>query len=215
MTQTPSDVVADRVRALRRELRWSAERLAEEGKAQGFAELTASVIANLESGRPLEDGSRRRKITVDELVALSLVLSVPPIALLLPWGLSDEFKVGPNAVANIQTFYEWLIGKAPLGKPSPAAWSRATDAVKALGDFSDALAEAKDAFRAVKAESYVGHPGAVEQARARHLRACRELANIADVLASLGQVAPEPRQSELGDLAEMGIEWPRLARMNF
>jgi transcriptional regulator with XRE-family HTH domain len=76
-SQTVSDVVARRVRDLRQQWGWSAAELAERCAEWGHPQLTASVIANIESGRRDKHGHRRRDITVDEAFAFARVLQVP------------------------------------------------------------------------------------------------------------------------------------------
>jgi transcriptional regulator with XRE-family HTH domain len=86
MTETPetsgtpvvvSDVVAQRVRKLRQQWGWSAAELAQRCAEWGHPQLTASVIANIESGRRDKNGRRRRDVTVDEAFAFARVLQVP------------------------------------------------------------------------------------------------------------------------------------------
>ena len=50
--------------------------------ATGSLQLSESVIANIESGRPDEYGRRRKEVTVDEAVGLARALDVPLIHLL-------------------------------------------------------------------------------------------------------------------------------------
>lgn len=79
MTETPetvSDVTARRVRELRQQWGWSAAELAERCAEWGHPQLTASVIANIESGRRDKNGRRRRDVTVDEAFAFARVLQV-------------------------------------------------------------------------------------------------------------------------------------------
>ncbi len=61
--------VADRVKTLRAERRWSAQRLADECARAGMKSLSRSTIAKIEAGV-------RKSITVDELAVLSEVLGV-------------------------------------------------------------------------------------------------------------------------------------------
>lgn len=98
--QTPSDVVARRIRAARRQREWSAARLAEECARLGFPQLTEPVINNIESGRRDEHGRRRREVTVDELDAFARVLGVPPTELL---GLERRIASGRELLT-------WLSG---------------------------------------------------------------------------------------------------------
>ncbi|NBH03498.1 BTAD domain-containing putative transcriptional regulator [Amycolatopsis sp. SID8362] len=67
--------VADRVKSLRSERRWSAQRLADECARAGSSSLTRGTIAKIESGV-------RKSITVDELATLSGVLGVSPDVLI-------------------------------------------------------------------------------------------------------------------------------------
>jgi transcriptional regulator with XRE-family HTH domain len=92
MTET-SDNVVRRVQAFRKHHGWSAARLADECAKAGFPQLTASVIANIESGRRDEQGRRRRHVTVEELVAFAVALQTSPVVLLGPLGGPDKHLV--------------------------------------------------------------------------------------------------------------------------
>ncbi len=94
MTETMSDVVANRVQQLRKRQLLSASRLAEACAATGSPQLTENVIANIESGRRDEQGRRRRDVSVDELVAFARALDVSVDSLL--WSASPlPTKEGP------------------------------------------------------------------------------------------------------------------------
>lgn len=90
MSQTPSasDVVASRVQELRKRLGLTAKQLAERCGLMGAPGMTASVIANIESGRRDASGQRRRQITLEEWLILAQALHVAPIHLLVP--VDDE-----------------------------------------------------------------------------------------------------------------------------
>jgi transcriptional regulator with XRE-family HTH domain len=81
--QSPSDVLGDRVRQLRKQRGWSVEQLAERCEEVGAPKLTVSALYAIESGRRDKTGRRRRHVTVEEYLALSLALGVSPRALLL------------------------------------------------------------------------------------------------------------------------------------
>ncbi|MBV9141891.1 MAG: helix-turn-helix transcriptional regulator [Pseudonocardiales bacterium] len=70
-------LVAGRVRRLRMELRWSAQRLADECAREGCDSLTRGTIAKIESGA-------RKSVTADEVAVLARVLGVTPTDLLTP-----------------------------------------------------------------------------------------------------------------------------------
>lgn len=108
MAQTHStEVIAIRVRQVRRRKGWTAERLGEEMAKVGLP-WNRSVMANLESGR-------RRYVTVDELLALAYVLDVAPIHLLVP--IDDEaapYAVLPQRSEPAGVVRSWVRGLAQL-----------------------------------------------------------------------------------------------------
>jgi len=67
--------VADRMRLLRAQKRWSARQLAEACAQAGMKTLTRSAIAKIESGV-------RKSITADEIAVLAQVLGVSPSELI-------------------------------------------------------------------------------------------------------------------------------------
>lgn len=87
---TVSEQVAANIRTLRRIRNWTAQRFAEECARIGAPKLTASVIANIESGRRDRHGRRRRDVTVDELVIFARVFDMTPRTLLAPLSISVE-----------------------------------------------------------------------------------------------------------------------------
>lgn len=83
-----------------------------------YAELSRRLEA---VGRPIPPlGLRRieagdRRVDVDDLMALALVLNVSPLALLLPHsGQSESSDFGGDSVRNDQ-LWQWAIGERPLG----------------------------------------------------------------------------------------------------
>lgn len=82
--QSASEIVAGRVQELRKRRGMTAKDLAERCRQMGAPSVTASVIANIESGRPDEHGRRRRNVTLEEWLILAQALHVAPIHLLVP-----------------------------------------------------------------------------------------------------------------------------------
>lgn len=70
-----TESLADRIRALRVGLGWSAQRLADECARMGFPALTRGTIAKIESGA-------RKSVTAEEIAVLAHVLGVTPTDLL-------------------------------------------------------------------------------------------------------------------------------------
>ncbi len=84
--QTPSGVIAARVRARRRLIGLNRQQLAERCANAGTSRLTLAALTNIETGRPDSQGRRRREITVEELLVLAAALGVA----------ADELLNGPS-----------------------------------------------------------------------------------------------------------------------
>lgn len=87
-----------------------------------YAELSRRLEA---VGRPIPPlGLRRieagdRRVDVDDLMALALVLNMSPLALLLPHGgQSDISDFGGDSVRNDE-LWQWAIGERPFGGGDP------------------------------------------------------------------------------------------------
>jgi transcriptional regulator with XRE-family HTH domain len=104
-----SDVAALRIREARTKRGWRVKDLADRCKKAGAVTLTAAVITNLETRR-----RPGREITLEELLALALVLEVPPLQLMSPLNGGEVLEVLPGE------------GKGPL---EAAAWMADEDAV--------------------------------------------------------------------------------------
>lgn len=125
MTESPSEVVAQRLKQLRRARGWSAQRLAEECARLGAPHLSASVIANIETGRKDAAGKRRREVTVEELLIFSYALNTPAVALLVPF-TSEQMQITPNVTASPDAALGWLLGGEPLLLPDGTVRDRET-----------------------------------------------------------------------------------------
>jgi transcriptional regulator with XRE-family HTH domain len=83
LPRTVSDVVAGRIQETRKRRNMNTKELAQACAKVDFPQLTASVIANIESGRRDKEGRRRRAVTVDEAYAFAEALGVG-VTMLLP-----------------------------------------------------------------------------------------------------------------------------------
>lgn len=116
---TPTQVVAHRVRELRREHGWSAQALADRCAAAGMPHLGRDVLANLEAGR-------RDSVSIDEVLCLAVVLDVAPIDLFVPPSKTMEhhkygevdlsgYRVTPTqTVTPLTSVRGFVVGKHPL-----------------------------------------------------------------------------------------------------
>lgn len=77
-----SDLVADRIVKLRQRQGMTRDELSAACRSKGYTWITSPVLANIETGRRLPDGSRRRAVTVEELIAFADVLNVDEAQLL-------------------------------------------------------------------------------------------------------------------------------------
>ncbi|MFM9368118.1 multiprotein-bridging factor 1 family protein [Streptomyces sp. Da 82-17] len=143
---TASDTIAEQVRRHRTRLGMSREQLAAECERLGATGLTYAALVSIESGRRKPDGSRRREVTADELLALGLALAVPPLLLMLPLGSEQAVPTVPNRdPRDPYTVWRWWTGEQtptlggpldgryfpesrPIGEDGPkwsAAWATA------------------------------------------------------------------------------------------
>jgi hypothetical protein len=108
---SPSDIVAARIRAVRRKRDLTVAELASQCAAAGYPELTAHALYSLEGRR---SGTRRpaRAVTVDELLAVAKVLQVAPVHLLVPPGAGedDPYPVTHEITAPAAHVREWVRG---------------------------------------------------------------------------------------------------------
>jgi transcriptional regulator with XRE-family HTH domain len=111
---TPSDVVAKRVREVRRRRGLTVAQLAQRCTELGMPGLTEQAIYNLEAGRADKRGRRRRAVTVDELVGLAHVLDVAPVHLLLPLDDTASYQVTATLSEPVPIAREWVRGYFPL-----------------------------------------------------------------------------------------------------
>ncbi|MEU8711665.1 helix-turn-helix transcriptional regulator [Streptomyces sp. NPDC048663] len=101
------DVVRARVKELRGRKGWSGAQMGEQLAALGVP-WNRSVVANFESGR-------RPAVSVQELLALALVLDVAPVHLLVPLD-PEPYQVTPESshVHDSDDVWRWIKGERPL-----------------------------------------------------------------------------------------------------
>lgn len=126
---SPTQVIAKRVRELRTERKWNAQRLAEEVTKAGV-EWNRGTVAKLENGR-------RASVSVAELFALAWAFGVAPIVLVLPDDAGASYQLAPNVITESQRVYAWLAGFLPppaaVTDPEQAAEQRRAEIVRYFG----------------------------------------------------------------------------------
>jgi transcriptional regulator with XRE-family HTH domain len=116
--ESPSGLVAERIKDERRRAGLSTKTLAERCASLGAPQMTAAVLMNIESGRKDQNGKRRRDITVDELLVLAYALGVSPLGLLLPDDENRLYQITPTIAEMAAKVGRWLIGLKP-----PPLWT--------------------------------------------------------------------------------------------
>ncbi|WP_159941829.1 MULTISPECIES: hypothetical protein [unclassified Nocardiopsis] len=76
--------------------------------------LSAATLSNVETGRPDENGRRRRQVTVDELMTLAIALQVAPVHLLVPLDTGGRSRVTPNSDEMALRTRDFIRGFRPL-----------------------------------------------------------------------------------------------------
>src|SRR4051794_2181391 len=101
-----SSLVASRVKELRRHRGMTAQQLCDRCAALGAPGITTNVLANIET--------RRRDVSVDELLVLALALDVAPMHLLAP-DRAVRLAITPSAsVTDSDELRRWLRGEHAL-----------------------------------------------------------------------------------------------------
>lgn len=96
------------------------------GEGLTYAEMSRQLS---EAGRDIPPlGLRRleageRKVDVDDLMALAVVLDVAPIRLLMPstWSTAIDAEATGTGVRSTQDLWNWARGYSPLGEAGPAS----------------------------------------------------------------------------------------------
>lgn len=108
---TVSDLIAERLRDVRTERGWTAAELAAACARAGQPKITTAVIANIETGRRNPDGTRRRQVSVDEMLLFAAVLKIPPADLLADPHADDDgppARIAPGRPLSARQLARWL-----------------------------------------------------------------------------------------------------------
>jgi len=145
-----SDVVAARVRQVRKRRDLTTDQLAARCAGLGAPELTTQALYKLEARRPGTLGPR--PVTVDELIAVAAALNVAPAHLLVP---PDDTDAAYNVTAAVRqqawAVREWIRGGLPLGDADPREYYAESDRASYYQtEFGKAVAAAQAAARRPK-----------------------------------------------------------------
>jgi transcriptional regulator with XRE-family HTH domain len=111
-------VVGQQVKHFRKKRGWSQQRLADEVTALGLS-IDATTITRTENAR--------RALTVEEFLALALVLNVQPAALITQDGTILEVTPEHQTWTASETVWEWFGGRQPIGNDQRAYFDSVSD----------------------------------------------------------------------------------------
>lgn len=134
--QSLTAVIAERVKALRNGARLSGPALATAMNERGIP-WNRTTVAKLETGR-------RESISVQELLALALVLDVPPSWLLVDPKADTRVPIAEGVEVDPWSALLWMSGKEPLSDRGGAAWQHAAEVLLhgyLVSEMSEALDE--------------------------------------------------------------------------
>jgi len=179
-------LVAGRVRALRTERRISGATLGAAVRALGLRNWAPATVGKLET-------MRRQSITVQEWLALSVALDVPPVWLLVDPD-DGAVPIATGVEAGPHRALLWLTGRVPLTDPAGAAWETAARVIALTGQIA-ALTERHAQLRAHREIVAALLPGdgdkdRVDDDERQERRTLDDLARVLSALRKLGYPAP-------------------------
>jgi transcriptional regulator with XRE-family HTH domain len=189
---TPTHVLVEQVKRLRRRRSLTSAALAARCAQLGAPEVTDHVVRNIEIGR--------RTVSVDQLAVLALALDVSPVHLLTPQesdGRETLVQVTTTLQASQGEWAGWVRGAEPLsqGGDQRAFWGYVLEhTVPAEGQAMASLARAQAGNAAARVMAQVQADSqerihAIQEAGRRGLDAVERAARSGDAAAVLAAVA--------------------------
>lgn len=206
---TVSDLAGRRIKETRLRRGWTAAQLAARCADLGAPELTASVIANVETGRRDQSGRRRRFVTVDELLTLAYALDVAPVLLFVPVGEDTRLQLAPNVAVDSFQALSWVSGEIPPpGEESAArrhAWLQTIGPVRFARDLRSALEAVDQAYFHANAAATGLSEDSKADSEARVADAMRNLAGLLNLMVENAQHVPSLPAAWVGRMRRDGM----------
>lgn len=210
--QTPSTFISTRAKKFRQDRGWSAREFAEKCREAGADWITDNVIENLERSTAGKRG--RRDITVEDWLALSYALSVPPLALLLPIGESDAVEVVPGVTIHPDLARRWIDGDVPQVTSDRyvtgdvGAYQAAAAALLFYRDHVAAASRVDDAENQVRQREYTDGRDSSQavEARRAYADALTDLAALRKGMRDHGVRPPVLPDSAIASMEQLGID---------
>ncbi|GAA2738929.1 helix-turn-helix transcriptional regulator [Actinocorallia aurantiaca] len=206
----PSDVAALRFRELRKRRDLTVQQVVDALRDLGMTELTTSVITNLELGR--RDGSGRRRMTLEELIALAYVLDVPPLELLAPLGQDVTVTILPGLEVGPYELRNWLTGNSRLGnRPTPddpegmRFWNITSEPIRLYDQFAQASKTLHQADLEGRTAEKIGDPQRIQTTRTTYADALQAWAEALNRMHAAGMEPPAYVPKWAADAIEFGF----------
>ncbi len=180
---------------------WSLGDLAARCTAAGVP-LDASVVASLED-------DVHAPVTVQELLTLAYVLSVPPVLLFLPVGEDYEIEITPGVVIPPDAAVRWVCGDAMMADDTKAGiWQRFARPLHLYHQLDAAHAQRWNAENDLRR---LRQAGRTAEQRAGTVSYAEALSNVATVLSAMvecGMTVPPVKDYIAMDMATLGLSMP-------
>ncbi|GAA0953538.1 hypothetical protein [Actinocorallia libanotica] len=206
----PSDVAALRFRELRKRRDLTVQQVVDALKDLGMTELTTSVITNLELGR--RDGSGRRRMTLEELIALAYVLDVPPLELLAPLGQDIKVTILPSLEVEPYELRNWLTGTGRLeNRPTPdnpedlRFWTVTSEPIRLHDRFTEASKTLHQADLEKRTAEKIGDPQRIQTTRTTYADALQVWAEALNRIHAAGMKPPTYAPKWIEDAIDFGF----------
>lgn len=146
-SKMPSDIAGDQIKEWRGRRGMTAEDLAERCDELGAPEITAAVIANIETGRRDRTTKRRRRLlTLEELLIFAEALDVPPVRLIVPLDGRTRLQVTPEVEMSTWRALFWVSGENDPADPERRArWREAVGGIYSFRNLRDIISAANKA----------------------------------------------------------------------
>lgn len=199
--RTPTQVLAQRVRVYRDAHGWSGQELAQRCTDAGVP-LDGTVIADIESGH---GGG----ISVQELLTLAYVLSVPPVLLFVPVGEDYHFEVTPGVQVAPDAAVRWLSGQAMMpGDRGAAIWQRFARPLHLYRQLDDAHEHRWNAETELRRSDSAGTAEERQAALSRYALALADVAMVLRAMVEDGMTVPPVKDYTAMDMEALGLTVP-------
>ncbi len=153
------------------------------------------MITNLELGR--RDGSGRRRMALEELIALAYVLDVPPLELLAPLGQDIKVTILPGLEVEPYELRNWLTGTGRLeNRPTPdnpegmRFWNISSEPIRLYDRFTETSKNLHQADLERRTAEKVGDPQRIQTTRTAYADALQAWAEALNQMRTAGMKPP-------------------------